>query len=268
MPGGRIVVYFANNTADGLAAAIDQAARDTTNQPQVLSVSWGSPESYWTKPRRDVVCATLSDAMRLRVSLVTASGDQLATCGMTDGKAHVWFPASAPYVLACGGTAVALAGNTIARETVWNLGDVGTGGGISDCDDYPVPAYQLGAKIPSSYNDGQARRGVPDVAALAAQPPGYRIVVDGAEWALDGASAATPLWAGLIAMANAKRGAPLGLVNPYLYASPNLTRLITSGDNRQNNIGYSAVNGWSPCTGLGVPLGAEIIAKLQSVPIA
>jgi hypothetical protein len=43
-----------------------------------MTISWGSPEFYWTAPRRDVVSAALSDAARLQVSVVTAAGDQLA----------------------------------------------------------------------------------------------------------------------------------------------------------------------------------------------
>ncbi len=266
LPGARIVVYFTGNTAETLANAIDQAVRDDVNRPQVLSISWGSPEFYWTAPRREVVSAALCDAARLRVSVVTAAGDQLATSGMTDRKAHVWFPASSPYVLGCGGTAVTLAGSAIGGETVWNEGAIGTGGGISD--NYPVPDFQLGVALPLSVNDGHKGRGVPDVAALAAKSPGYRIVVGGAEMAKDGTSAATPLWAALIAMANAERGAPLGLVAPHLYGAPTLMRPIITGDNRQNGIGYAAGAGWNACTGLGVPRGAEIIAALAAIPMA
>jgi len=62
LPGARIVVYFTGNTAEALANAIDQAVRDDVNRPQVLSISWGSPELYWTAPRREVVSAALCDA--------------------------------------------------------------------------------------------------------------------------------------------------------------------------------------------------------------
>jgi kumamolisin len=266
LPGARIVVYFTSNTAEALANAIDQAVRDDVNRPQVLSISWGSPEFYWTAPRREVVCAALCDAVRLQVSVILAAGDQLATSGMTDGKAHVWFPASSPYVLACGGTSLTLAGSAVDSEKVWNEGTVGTGGGISDY--YPVSDFQLGAGLPPSVNDGHRGRGVPDVAALAAKAPGYRIVVGGAEIAKEGTSAATPLWAALIAMANAERGSPLGLVTPHLYAAPRLMRRIRSGNNRQNGIGYAAGAGWNACTGLGVPRGVQIIATLANVPVA
>ena len=259
LPNARIVVYFTGNTAQALADAIQQAASDDANRPRVLSISWGSPEFYWTDPRREVLCAALCDAMRVGISVVTAAGDQLATCGMTDGKAHVWFPASSPYVLGCGGTGVTPQGD----ETVWHEGEIGTGGGISD--NYPVADFQNAVALPVSANPDQRRgRGVPDVAALAAQSPGYRIVLNGAEMAKDGTSAATPLWAALIAIANAGRATPLGLVPPHLYGTAGLTRPITTGDNRQNGIGYSAGGGWNACTGLGVPRAADIIAALAT----
>jgi kumamolisin len=266
LPGARIVVYFTGNTAEALANAIDQAVRDDVNRPQVLSISWGSPELFWTAPRREVVSAALCDAARLGVSVVTAAGDQLATSGLSDGKAHVWFPASSPYVLGCGGTAITLAGPAIGSETVWKSGSVGTGGGISDI--YPVPDFQLGLAMPPSFNGGHMGRGVPDVAALAAGFPGYRIVVGGVDMAKDGTSAATPLWAALLTIANAERGTPLGLVSRQLYRTPALMRPIAIGDNRQGNIGYAAGTGWNACTGLGVPRGAEIVAALAAIPMA
>jgi kumamolisin len=263
LPNARVVVYFTSNTAQALADAIQQAASDHANRPRVLSISWGSPEFYWTDPRREVLCAALCDAVRVGISVVAAAGDQLAICGMTDGKAHVWFPASAPYVLGCGGTSLTLQDD----EAVWNDGQTGTGGGISD--NYPAADFQNAVALPLSVNPDHRRgRGVPDVAALAAIPPGYRIVLNGAEIAKDGTSAATPLWAALIAIANAARATPLGLVAPHIYGTPGLTRQIMTGDNRQNGIGYSAGGAWNACTALGVPLGADFIAALTTAGVA
>ncbi|MGC5340776.1 hypothetical protein ACPXBC_29815, partial [Escherichia coli] len=84
----------------------------------------------------------------LRVSVLFASGDQLATSGLTDGKVHVWFPASSPYATSCGGTQPGpAAGNgAAAAEAVWNAGTIGTGGGISDA--FPVPDYQSHLTLP------------------------------------------------------------------------------------------------------------------------
>jgi len=99
LPKARIVVYFADNTADDMTAAINRAILDDVNRPQVLSVSWGRAEKFWTAPGRDAMQAALADAHRLRVSVVFAAGDELATAGLTDTLVHVWFPASSPYAL-------------------------------------------------------------------------------------------------------------------------------------------------------------------------
>jgi kumamolisin len=267
LPKARIVVYFAPNTIQSLVTAINQAIFDDVNKPQVLSVSWGSAERFWTAPGRDAMQAVLADAQRLRVNVVFASGDQLATAGLTDGKVHVWFPASSPYALGCGGTTLDTPlGGDAAAEAVWNDGSGGTGGGISDV--FPVPAYQSNLALPPSANDGAVRRGVPDVAGAAAGMPGYRVVLNGANTVKDGTSAVAPLWAALIAIANAQRGTPLGFVNSALYSSPSLLRPIIKGNNRADGKGYDAGPGWNACTGLGVPKGADIIAALAAVPIA
>jgi kumamolisin len=268
LPKARIVVYFAGNSTQNLVGAINKALFDDVNRPQVLSVSWGSAEKFWSESARDAMQGVLADAKRLQVSVLFAAGDELATGGLRDGKAHVWFPASSPYALACGGTlpTPGADGTSIGSEIVWKEGLAGTGGGISDC--FPVPDYQANLVLPKSVNDGALRRGVPDVAAAAASRPGYRIVFNGAEVVKDGTSAAAPLWAGLIAIANAQRGAPLGFLNSVLYANPSCFRAITSGDNRVGDKGYDAGPGWNACTGLGVPKGADIIAALAATPVA
>jgi kumamolisin len=269
LPAARIVVYFAPNQIQSLADALHQAVWDDDNRPQVLSVSWGSAEKFWTPDARDAVQAVLADAVRLQVSVAFAAGDELATAGLTDGRAHVSFPASSPYVLSCGGTMPTLdSGGAIATESVWNEGFQGTGGGISDV--FPVPDYQSGLALPPSVNDEAVRRGVPDVACAAAATPGYRILINGQPTVKDGTSAATPLWAALVAHASAQRGAPIGLVNPALYANAGLLRQITRGNNRVDGTGtgYDAGTPWNACTGLGVPNSDDIVAALAEAAIA
>ena len=47
-PGAKIAVYFAPNTDSGFLDAINQAVADKQNNPSVISISWGGPESTWT----------------------------------------------------------------------------------------------------------------------------------------------------------------------------------------------------------------------------
>ncbi|WLB18879.1 S53 family peptidase [Bradyrhizobium japonicum] len=264
VPAAKIIIYFAPNTAAGLAAAIHQAVFDDENRPQVLSISWGSAEKVWRPGPRDAVQAALADAVMLKVSVAVASGDLLATGGLSDGAAHVFFPSSSPYVLGCGGTQVSLESGAIASEDVWKEGYTGSGGGISDL--FAIPAFQKGITLPSSIPGNKTGRGVPDVAAAAARIPGYRIILGGTSIVKDGTSAVAPLWAGIIALANAQRGTPLGLVNPILYSDPGWFRPIVRGDNCVGSLGYSAAPGllWNACTGLGTPRGAAIVAGLAA----
>jgi kumamolisin len=211
--------------------------------------------------------AVLGDAARLGITVVAATGDGLATDGLMDGRAHVDYPASSPYVLACGGTRANLTDDrrAIASEVVWNDGVSGTGGGISDV--YPVPAYQAGVTLPASVNDGARRRGVPDLALSAAPTPGYRIIVRGTPVVAGGTSAAAPLFGGFLALVNEQRGRSVGLINDVLYQQPALFRPVTAGDNKPfgSEIGYEAGMTWCACTGLGTPIGAAIIRTLTAI---
>jgi kumamolisin len=267
VPALKIVVYFAQNTTASLAAAIHEAVFDDVNRPTVLSISWGSAEKFWKPGPRDAIQTALADAVRLKVSVTVASGDYLATGGLSDGAAHVFFPSSSPYVLGCGGTKVTLQGSAVLSEEVWKENFTGTGGGVSET--FPIPDYQTNVALPTSVTTGKSGRGVPDVAAAAARVPGYRIIVGGSHIAKDGTSAVAPLWAAILALANARRGSPLGFVNSLLYANRAHFRPIIQGDNRIGGVGYDAKPGliWNACTGLGAPKGAEIIAALAAARI-
>jgi kumamolisin len=263
-PGAKLSIYFVpdniENTVDGLHAAL----ADTVNAPHVVSLSWSSSEDVWDADTRGVFDAALADAYRLRVAVVVAAGDFLATGGFFDG-AHVFYPASSPYVLGCGGTSLVLGpGPAIVNEEVWNDGfGTGTGGGISR--HYPVPSFQTGLALPDSVNPGApAGRGVPDVAAAASSDPGYAVFVNGARNAFPGTSAAAPLWAGLLALANARRGSPLGFANRALYANSASFKEILTGDNKVQGVGYVASAGWNACCGLGAPKADQIIAALAA----
>jgi subtilase family serine protease len=263
-PDALIAVYFAPNTDAGFVDAITSAVHDTSNKPSVVSISWGSAESNWTQQSVQAMNSALQDASTVNVSVFVASGDNLATDSVSDGHAHVDFPASSPFAIGCGGTAITTSGNTITNETVWNDGTSGTGGGISDL--FPVPAFQQKTSLPPSVNDGQTRRGVPDVAGDAAPGTGYQIVVSGQQEVVGGTSAVAPLWAGLTALINQGAAKPVGFFLPFLYANSTLLRQVTTGNNipSGSDLGYQAGPGWNACTGLGVPNGESLFVALTS----
>jgi kumamolisin len=263
-PDARIAVYFAPNTDAGFVDAITSAVHDASNKPSVISISWGSAESNWTQQAIQTMNSALQDASTVNVSVFAASGDNLSTDNIADGKAHVDFPASSPFAIGCGGTSITVSGNAITNETVWNDGSSGTGGGISDL--FPVPAFQQNTTLPPSVNDGQTRRGVPDVAGDAAPGTGYQIVVSGQNTVVGGTSAVAPLWAGLTALINQGAATPVGFFLPLIYANPALLRQITTGNNIPggSNLGYDAGPGWNACTGLGVPNGESLFVALTN----
>ena len=131
-------------------------------------------------------------------------------------------------------------------------------------DFFSLPTWQTNAHVPPSVNNQHVGRGVPDVAGDADPMTGYQVYFDGQSMPIGGTSAVAPLWAGLIALINQKRGKAVGYLNPYLYqneqqlAQSKALRDVTSG----NNGSYSAGPGWDACTGLGSPDGALLLQAL------
>ena len=255
-PGTKIVVYFAPNTDAGFLDAINSAVMDKRNKPSVISISWGGPESIWTSQSLKSYNAALQSAAAVGVTVCVASGDNGSSDGVTDGKAHVDFPASSPYALACGGTHLVGSGGSITDEEVWNdsPNNGATGGGVSEA--FPLPSWQNAANVPPSANPGnRTGRGLPDLAGDADPLTGYQVAVDGSNAVVGGTSAVAPLLAGLIALFNQALNGPVGYLNTDLYkkvaVSAGTFRDVTQG----NNGAYQASQGWDACTGWGEPGG-------------
>ncbi|HWF52052.1 MAG TPA: S53 family peptidase [Solirubrobacteraceae bacterium] len=255
--GAKLVVYFSNTSDQGFLDAVSTAVHDTTNKPAIVSISWGGPEDSWTQQARNQMEQTFIEAAALGVTVTAASGDNGSTDGVTDGKQHVDFPASAPHVLACGGTSLQVQSGAVTSETVWNGGAGGGAGGGGVSIEFPVPSYQAAARVPNNVDTGKTGRGVPDVSGDADPATGYTIRVDGAEQTIGGTSAVAPLWAGLTALINQGLGKPAGFLQPQLYAATTQSafRDITQG----NNGSYQAGPGYDACTGLGSPNGAALL---------
>ena len=268
-PGAAIAVYFAPFTEQGWVDAVMTAVTDIVNEPSVISISWGFAEGndIWTSQAIQAVDEAFQSAAAMGITVCVASGDDGSRDEITDGLAHVDFPASSEYVLACGGTSLQTSGNTITSEVVWNDGSSGgaSGGGVSD--DIALPSWQASANVPPSVNPGgHVGRGVPDVAGNADPNTGIEVISDGQQGIVGGTSAVAPLWAGLIACLNQQLGKPVGFLNSILYSLPNPSQTlndITSGNNAIGRVkGYSAGPGWDACTGWGSPNGAALLAAL------
>ncbi|HEU0002166.1 MAG TPA: S53 family peptidase [Ktedonobacteraceae bacterium] len=145
-----------------------------------------------------------------------------------------------PWVTAVGGTSLLRQGNNTS-EVAWNL----SGGGFSQF--FTTPDFQK-MLPPSVQTLLKGRRGVPDVAADA--DPLTGLVFYGAGiWSLaGGTSASTPLWAGLMAIADQMAGKGLGFINAALY------KLAMSGrytaDFHDITQGNNSVRAWRERAGL------------------
>jgi kumamolisin len=256
-PAAQIAVYFAGNTDQGFLDGINAAIHDTVRKPSVISISWGGAESNWTPQALNAFNAAFHDAALLGISVCVAAGDDGSNDGVGDGGNHVDFPASSPWVLACGGTRLQAHGSKIMSETVWNDGSDGgaTGGGFSS--HFSKPLY-FQEKLATT------GRGVPDVAGNADPETGYLIVVDGQSEVIGGTSAVAPLWAALLALCNENMGRNAGWIHQHLYGpatDQGAIRDITQG----NNGSFKAAKGWDACTGLGTPNGQALLGVLKEV---
>jgi len=228
----------------------------------VLSISWGQAEVHFARRTIKAFNDVLLEAAVLGVTVCCSSGDHGAFADTRDRVPHVNFPASSPYVLACGGTTLVAKGKRIVSESVWHNTTGASGGGVSVV--FARPSWQRRSRVPKASN-GRRGRGVPDVASNADPQTGFRIFGHGGWHVGAGTSAAAPLWAALIARINQACGVPVGLVTPFLYghyprlAKDGAIRPITRGGNGT----YRARRGWSCCAGLGAPNGVELVDALQ-----
>ena len=255
-PGANIAVYFAPNTDAGFLDAINTAMHDTVNKPSIISISWGGPESNWTQQALTAYDQAFQAAAALGITICAASGDNGSGDGVGDGADHVDFPASSPFVLACGGTSLQASNGMITSETIWNDGTFGGAGGGGVSGFFALPAWQQGLKATRTQGGALQlqNRGVPDVSADADPQTGYQVRVDGNDMVIGGTSAVAPLWAGLVARINSAKGSAVGFINPQLYRTPAALNDISLG----NNGTYAASPGWDPCSGLGSPNGKRI----------
>jgi subtilase family serine protease len=218
------------------------------------------------------------------------SGDETSVLGVASAD----WPASSPWVTAVGGTSLGVSqANTRVLETGWGTSSYacntttlvctrsawlyGSGGGVSRV--FAKPTYQ--SSITAS------GRAVPDVAALGDPQTGLLVgqtqrFPDGNyydEYRIGGTSLSSPIFAGLMALADQAAGAPHGFANPLFYAHAGAfydvlsVKTAVARRNFKNSVDASAGTsdflrtfddysgsptqsthaGWDNVTGLGTP---------------
>ncbi len=238
------------------------------------------------------------DAAAKGITVLAASGDSGAADVRANAETYYLkpvtsWPDSDPLVTGVGGTQLHLnsAGDREEPDSVWNdtystatnefvFGNAGPnplagGGGKSVIFDRP--AFQNGvASVVGS------QRGVPDISMSAAcdgavdvyqsfagQPAGW--------YPACGTSEATPLFSGIVALADQVAGHPLGVINPALYlllghpssgivdvTSGNNTVSFLQGGTTHTVTGFSAVPGYDLASGVGTINALDFVPALAA----
>lgn len=270
VPGAEIVLYFSKGLSDGFLHGLEAAINDQVHRPSVISIGWGTSEGtngmnlQLMQHFNDV----LHTAANRNITVVAASGDKGARDAETENRLEVDFPASSPWVLSVGGTAIITEKGSNVSESVWNEKDMGaSGGGVSSFFDRPE--YQSQVRVPRGMA-AKPGRGLPDVAINASPTSGFQVIVDGFRQVEGGTSISAPMWAGLIALLNQGLGRNLGFFNPVLYdklGPAGVLRPVLNGHNGTTEMsGYCAGPGWNAATGWGTPDGERMLQALKSLP--
>jgi len=271
-PGAALDVVLmppdaASSLADIVAATTKAIKAGVAMHAAVISISASGGEHSLTPAEVAQLNAALEQARQQHVTVVASSGDTGAISDQGPPK-QVSMPASDPLVLAVGGTILDAASpaGTFLGEMAWNEGTEASGGGYSSL--FPRPAYQVGLAR------ARATRGVPDVAANADSATAMALDISGGGLLpASGTSAATPLWAGVIALADQQAGQHLGFINPAIYhiargpAYHHAFHDVVTGDNSvlwPTGVftGYTAGPGWDPVTGWGSPNAQYLVTLL------
>jgi subtilase family serine protease len=240
------------------------------------------------------------NALVHHVTVLGATGDLGASSqsayDTSDGEANYFtsavinWPAGDPLVTAVGGTQLRLDvnGNRTAPDSVWNDtaafdSPLAGGGGVSSV--FARPFYENGV----AGVVGRAR-GIPDLAMSAACTGSvviYDSVVNTAYglsgpnyYTVCGTSEASPLFAGIVAVADQAAHRDLGWLNPILYGLGDGPRSgivdVTTGNNSVSGTqqlppltgdpfsvtGYNAGSGYDLASGLGTADGARLVGAL------
>jgi subtilase family serine protease len=259
----------------------------------VITQSFGATEQTFTGAAQIVALhnSAYLNAEAHDVTVLAASGDAGATDYELNGldffpyRAIDW-PSSDPLVTSVGGTQLHLNafGARTAPDNVWNdqalFGSPASGGG-GQSTVFSRPSYQN-----SVWNVVGASRGTPDLSMSAAVDGGANVYlgftsvsqgISPGWYIIGGTSEASPLFSGIVAIADQAAHHWLGLINPTLYLFGDQSPFagitdITSGNNsvtftNSDNVtytvnGFNAVRGYDMASGLGTANGPFLVAEL------
>lgn len=299
-PRARVLVYQGPNSNSGSPGAGPYDTYNaiiSQNRAKVIETSWGQCEALEGYSDARAESTLFEEAAAQGQTIVSASGDNGAQDCFVPGQnlntaVAVDDPSSQPYVTGVGGTTLSALGPPPV-ESVWNNGGglqalLGTssgasGGGISGF--WRMPSYQSSApaslRVINAYSSGAPCgassgycRESPDVSASGDPYDGYLIYYEGSWTGIGGTSAAAPVWAALMTLADASSacgGTTVGFANPALYRVAGTSQYhsyfndITYGENDftgTNGARYPAGPGYDMGSGLGTPIASALAGPL------
>jgi subtilase family serine protease len=236
-PNANVIYYGAKSCTDGdLLATLNSVADQ--NKASIVTNSWGDLGEGVSAAEVAAYNQFFNQAALEGISVLFSSGDngdEVAAIGLKQAD----FPATSPLVTAVGGTTTAIGPTgSLLWQTGWgtekyslssdgkswvpvasNPFIYGSGGGYSIL--YNRPSYQNNV-VPQ----GQSGRAVPDV-SLDADPTTGMLIGETqrypngkdifSEYRVGGTSVASPLMAGMTALATQHAGGRLGSLNPAIY---------------------------------------------------
>jgi subtilase family serine protease len=213
------------------------------------------------------------NAQRHNVTVLAASGDTGPTDYTSNGalypmQVNSW-PSADPLVTSIGGTQMHLdaAGNHLSPDVTWNDGYGASGGGPSHV--FSRPGFQNGVRSIVGNS-----RGTPDISMSAAVDGGAILYYTtpassrGSWHIVGGTSEASPIFAGIVAIADQVAGDRLGNLNARLYEMGRKSAAhgivdITIGNNDFASVpGFAAVAGYDMATGWGTIDAARFVPAL------
>ncbi len=307
-PSANILYVGASSCADPDLAAAENTIIDN-NLAMVVTNSWGSAgevsEPFWHQ--------TFLQAAAQGISILFSSGDSGDEIAAT-GTRTVDSPVNDPFVTGVGGTALAVGPqNNYLFEQGWGTGKstltngawdpstpaylYGGGGGTSKVFRQPKYQRHVVPRSISRYFGGRGKwRAVPDVGMLGDPNTGFLVgqsqtrpngKIRYSEYRIGGTSLSSPLFAGVIAVADQVNGGSLGFLNPTLYDQAGSSafrdvdhgRAVTDGVARVDFVnGYNRKDGtvtslrtlgqtgtiftrpgYDDVTGLGSPNGVDFL---------
>jgi subtilase family serine protease len=262
--GAKIRYYAAASCYD--ADFLDTFARiNNEAAAQIVTNSWSGVEAGLKSSTTAAYEQAFLQGAAEGISYMFSSGDDGDELAAT-GTKQVDYPGSDPYATDVGGTTTAIGSTgalswetgwgtqkyTLSSDgTTWNpLGFLyGAGGGESQI--FAQPGYQAGITPAGA-------RGVPDVAMDADPTTGMLVgetqtFPDGVyydQYRIGGTSLASPLFAGMTALAFQHAGGGVGLLNPTIYSHASAFTDVTGSGPDAGNVRVDYANGIDASGGL------------------